>query len=146
MSMWTHIIASIDVDTYIKSKNLKKDVEKLIKNAPKITGTEGNADIFVNVLSGYSMSTSCDCFRCKYGKTVVYHSEGGFSCDADENYECPYGEYQTRVVITVVGDLRNREKNRTDKEWNSFYNFVSEKINGNNGFHIRNCACTIQGN
>lgn len=145
MSNWTHIVASIDVDTYIESKNIKEEVEKLLEKAPKITGSEGNADIFVNVLSGHNTFTSCDCMNCEYGKTVIHHSEGGFSCDADEKYECPKGKYQTRVVITVIGDLRDRMKTKTHKEWNAFNNFIAKKVNSKYGFHIRNCACRIIG-
>ena len=61
MSWWTHIVAAIDVDTYISSKTIKSDVEELLKGAPAITGSEGNADIFVNVLSGTNISTNRDC-------------------------------------------------------------------------------------
>jgi len=142
--MWTHIVAAIDVDTYIEDKNIKSIVEKMLENAPKITGSEGNADVFVNVLSGYNSWTNCDCAHCEYGNTIQHLNEGGFKCDADWDYQCPEGEYQSRVVITVVGDLRDRRKQQTHKEWNAFNNYVAKKIRGKKGFEIRNCACVIR--
>ena len=124
MSMWTHIVASIDVDTFIESKTIKEDVEKMLVKAPKITGSERPADIFVNVLSGSTISNYVD------GKNV---------------------EFQTRIVITVIGDLRDRTKDQTEKEWNDFKNFIGiepelydENRDGLN-FEIRNCSCRIWG-
>ncbi len=124
MSMWTHIVASIDVDTFKESHTIKEDVEKMLENAPKITGSEGPADVFVNVLSGYTIRTYKD------DKT---------------------DEFQTRVVITVIGDLRDRTIDQTEKEWNEFKDFIgvepefySDDREGLN-FEIRNCSCEIRG-
>ena len=125
MSMWTHIVASIDVDTFKESHTIKEDVEKMLEDAPKITGSEGPADVFVNVLSGYTISTY------------------------NENDEKE--KFQTRVVITVIGDLRDRTKAQTEKEWNDFKNFIGiepelydEDREGLN-LEIRNCSCEIKG-
>lgn len=144
MSSWTHIVAAIDVDTYKRSATIKEDVEKMLEHAPKITGSEGPADVFVNVLSGHNYWTSCDCERCEYGNTVRYLDEGGFECDATMDYRCPQGEYQTRVVITIIGDLRDRMKDTTKEEWKAFKKYIEKHVNGN-GFGIRNCTCKIQG-
>ena len=117
MSFWTHIVASIDVDTCIECDTLKSDVAKMLEAAPKITGSEGDADVFVNVLSGYNV------FSWRNGN---------------------HRQYQTRVVITVVGDLRDRMRERTTKEWRAFKKFVEKSIN-EIGFIIRNCSCNIMG-
>lgn len=145
MSMWTNIVAAIDVDTYIEDSNIKNVVEDMLKSAPVITGSERNADVFVNVLSGHNSWTSCDCKRCKYKDTIKHVEEGGFTCEPEDGFVCPEGEYQTRVVITVIGDLRDRMKHQTHKEWNKFNNYIAKKINGKSGFYIRNCACVIKG-
>jgi len=126
MSWWTHITASLDVDTYIESDNIKEHVEKLLEKAPKITGSEGPADVFVNVLSGHNHS--------------IYDDEG-------------FREFQTRVVITIIGDLRDRYKDQTEDEWNKFKAFIGEDENDEsfikdpNGlnFTIRNYSCNIMG-
>lgn len=143
MSMWTHIVAVIDADTFVDSKHIKKEVQKMLKDAPKITGSEGNADVFVNVLSGYNHYISADCEACCFGPTIRYLNDG-FSCDAPDTTKCPEGKYQTRVVITVIGDLRDRMREQTKAEWLQFKEFVNKKINGN-GFETRNCACRIVG-
>ena len=60
MSMWTHITACMSVETGIVAKKpeLKKQVKEYLDKAPKITGSEGPADVFVNIQSGYSFYTS----------------------------------------------------------------------------------------
>jgi hypothetical protein len=122
--MWTHIVASIDVDTFIQSDTIKEDVEKMLEKAPKITGSQGPADVFVNVLSGHCIS--------------IY-----------ENDECK--KFQSRIVITVIGDLGDRMKDQTEKEWKAFKDFIgiepefyNEDREGLN-FEIRNCSCEIKG-
>ena len=139
MSSWTHIVASIDVDTYIEDHDIQSVVEGMLEGAPRITGSEGDANIFVNVLPGHNSWTSKDCNHCKYGTAGGL----GLDCDAEDDYVCQSGEYQTRVVITVVGDLRDRIKAATHKEWKAFQKYVARK-NGCD-FMIRNCACRIQG-
>lgn len=140
MSLWTHIVGVIHVETYIQKDDIKSYVEEKLKDAPKITGSEGDADVFVNPQSGHSMWTSCDCARCKYGDTVKYH-DGYQECDSPEGFRCESGEYQTRVIITVCGDLRDRSKEETQKEWNEFYRYVKEELK----FTVRISSCDIAG-
>ncbi|MGN1301536.1 MAG: hypothetical protein ACI4U9_03320 [Clostridia bacterium] len=129
MSNWTHICGAIYVDTFKEEVNIKSWMEEQLKGAPRITGSEQDADIFVNVPSGHNTWTSCDCDHCKYGKTIKRLAEGGFECGADESFECPEGKYQTRVVISIVGDLRDRSGNITRKELKEFLKYI-ENIDG----------------
>jgi len=84
-----------------------------------------------------------DCLACQYKDTRKLYDDG-FECDAPEGYKCPHGEYQTRVVITVIGDLRDRMRQRTRDEWYAFKKYIEKSIN-NDGFTIRNCSCNIIG-
>lgn len=115
MSRWTHIVAAIDVDTYMRSHTIADDVRELLKWAPQITGSEEDAEVFVNALGGYNLSSWSDGVR--------------------ENY-------QTRVVITVIGDLRDKTGKETEKEWSEFKTFIEKLIDGE-GWGIRNCTCKI---
>lgn len=101
MSQWTHIIAAIEYDTLKMSDNLVKDMMNELNKAPRITGSEEDAQIFINQPSGYNMSVGCG------GRKGVE-------------------KYQTKVVITVVGHLRNRDKKRTTREWADFLGYVND--------------------
>lgn len=132
MSIWTQIVSSIDVETYITDTKIKEKIEKLLENAPKITGSEGNADIFVNILSGHNFWTNCDCSHCEY-----YHER---ECTKeDNNYECKEAEYQTRALISIVGSLRDKEKEKTQQEYRDFIRFLKKDC----GFFIRNKTVKI---
>ena len=145
MSWWTHIVAAIDVDTCaFHVTDAKSVAEEFLKNAPKITGSEEDAAVFVNILPGHNSYTSRDCDGCEYGNTIVYLPEGGFLCGCPDGYKCPDGEYQSRVVITVIGDLRDRMLEETQKEWDAFKAYVDGEIN-KEGYIIRNCSCNIIG-
>lgn len=124
MSRWTHVVGCLYVDTYKEEKDIKSYIVKILENAPKITGSERDCDVFVNVLSGYNTSTNMDCEHCEYKDTIVHLDEGGFNCDAKEGYQCPEGKYQTCVAITIVGDLRDRDYYTTTKEIDKFIRYL----------------------
>lgn len=140
MSWWTHIVATLNVDTYMERKGIETCVREMLKNAPPITGSERNADVFVNVPSGYNHYCGADCQQCEYRDTVNETGDGGFTCDAPDGYECPDGKYQSQVVITVFGDLRDRTRDDTKAEWKLFKRFVGKEIGT-----IRNCTWRIVG-
>ena len=144
MSMWTHITACMSVETGIVAKKpeLKKQVKEYLDKAPKITGSEGPADVFVNIQGGYSFYTSRDCDRCKYKDSIIkLKDENGddcMMCSAPDKHDCS-AEYQTGVVISVQGDLRDRVKEKTEKEFEEFKKYV-EKLG-----YIRDYAVNIEG-
>ena len=144
MSMWTHITACMSVETGIvaKKQELKKQVKEYLDKAPKITGSEGPADVFVNIQGGYSFYTSHDCDRCKYKDSIIeLKDENGddyITCSEAEKRDCS-AEYQTRIVISVQGDLRDRVKEETEKEFEEFKKYV-EKLG-----YIRDYAVNIEG-
>ena len=144
MSMWTHITACMSVETGIVAKKpeLRRRVKEFLKSAPEITGSEGPADIFVNIQGGYNFYTSHDCDRCKYKDSIIeLKDENGddyMMCSAPDKHDCS-AEYQTRVVISVQGDLRDRVKEETEKEFEEFKKYV-EKLG-----YIRDYAVNIEG-
>lgn len=140
MSLWTHIIGVIHVNTFKEVDDFVAYVEAALKNAPAITGAERDASVFVNKPAGHNVSTNIDCEHCEYGGTVCYY-DNYFECDAPENYQCPYGEYQTCAVITVQGDLRCRMKNQTKKEWNAFHRYIAKELK----WEVRFATCRIEG-
>lgn len=142
MSRWTHISASILCNITNKQENkndFKLRIEKMLGKAPKITGSEGNADVFVNILSGYNLYDSCDCDHCVYGDTVKHVKGNTYKCDASFDYKCPTAEYQDEISISIAGDLRDRIKEDTEKEFKKFAKYVRKHI----AYEIRAQSCTI---
>lgn len=140
MSKWTHITSCLSVETGLTQPRsvLKKIITKSLKEAPKITGSEGCADVFVNVKSGYNFWTSADCNRCPFGETAEWSKDGGYSCEAPEGTECPNGKYQSCVIISVQGDLRDRVPEQTQKEFDEFLEYLKTR------FYIRDYTVNIE--
>lgn len=143
MSSWTHITACLSVETNIiaNKQELKKQVKAFLKNAPKITGSEKNTDVFINIQSGANWFISYDCEHCKYKDTIKNTTFDGKTfqiCDAPENYSCS-NEYQTCIVISIQGDLRDRTLEQTKKEFEKFLEYIKTK------FYVRNYTYDIEG-
>ena len=140
MSSWTHITACFSVDTGLAEpkSTVKRIVQKELKKAPKMTGSEGDADVFVNVQSGYDYFIGRDCGHCLHYVKNKF-TEDDTVCDAPEDYECPEGKYQTRVVISIQGDLRDMTKEQTQKEFDEFYKFLERR------YLIRDYTVNIEG-
>lgn len=141
MSSWTHITSCLSVETALTQPKsvLKKIIMKELKEAPKITGSEKCADVFVNVKSGSNFWTSSDCNRCPFGETAEWSKEKGYECEAPEDYKCPSGEYQSCVVISVQGDLRDRSPDQTQKEFDEFLTYLKKR------YYIRDYSINIIG-
>lgn len=143
MSVWTHITACLSVDTYRNESKmkLKREVQEVLKNAPKITGSEKNADIFINIQSGHNVTITRDCEHCKYKDTLVdmvIDGVGYQKCDAPDGYVCRNGEYQSCIVISVQGDLRDRIYSHTKREFEEFLEYVKTH------YHLRDYSVNIE--
>ena len=143
MSQWTHITACFSVETFIEEpkKELLKQVKSYLKNAPKITGSERDADIFVNIVSGHNFWTNFDCEHCKYKtslRDVIINGQEYQECDAPKNHDCS-GKYQSRIVISIQGDLRDRAKEDTEKEFQNFIEYIQQN------YDIRDYSVNIEG-
>ena len=61
------------------------------------------------------------------------------TCDPPHDFECPEGRYQTRVVISIQGDLRDRMKDQTEDEFKEFLKFIECR------YLLRDYAVNIEG-
>ena len=141
MSYWTHIVGIIHVETHIEDDNIVDLVQRALRDAPKITGSECDASIFVNAERGHNISTSSDCKHCDYRGSIIISDEDWIYCDAPYGYSCPTGEYQSQVTISVQGDLRDRMRAQTRKEWNAFHQYIVKQL----GYTIHLATCKITG-
>lgn len=143
MSKWTHITACLSVDTSIIDKRpaMRQRIKEFLKNAPRITGSEGDAEVFINIKRGYNFSTSHDCEHCKYRHTlrhVVHDGIGYPECDAPDDHDCS-AKFQTCAVISVQGDLRDRVTSQTRREFSDFLRYIKSD------YMIRDYSVNIEG-
>ena len=140
MSRWSYIVAVLQVDTMIDMDsppdNAVEFLKDIIKEIPKITGSEQDAQIFLNQDSTYG-NYLATCTKCPYRGTRVF-KEGGFQCEAPSWYRCKGEEYNTRVTITISGYLRDKSAVETRKEYKIFKTMLKEA-----GIDIIRSCCKI---
>lgn len=141
MSYWTHITSCISLDTNIEESRteLRKQMKKHLKDAPKITGSEKNASVFINIPEGHNVYTTADCDHCPYKDSIKWIKRGEFECTHPDDYECKEGRFQTSVVISIQGDLRDRMVAQTQEEFDAFLKYLDER------FYIRDYSINIEG-
>ena len=141
MSCWTHITACISCETGIEEpkRELLRQVKTYLGSAPAITGSERDADLFVNIQSGYNIFVSADCDHCEYKDTQIIRGKGEFDCFPPDDYKCKSAKYQDAIVISIQGDLRDRMKEQTQKEFDTFLEYVKKE------YWVRDYAVNIEG-
>ena len=104
MSRWTHITSCMSVDTCIENKKrIKKSIIDYINNAPKITGSERDAEVYVTLQRGYNISS--------------------WKQDKKDNFI----QYQSCIIISIQGDLRDKDGETTKEEFINFLNYIKAK-------------------
>ena len=104
MSRWTHITSCMSVDTCIENKKrIKKSIIDYINNAPKITGSESDAEVYVTLQRGYNISS--------------------WKQDKADNFI----QYQSCIIISIQGDLRDKDGETTKEEFINFLNYIKAK-------------------
>ena len=104
MSRWTHITSCMSVDTCIENKkHIKKSIIDYINNAPKITGSESDAEVYVTLQRGYNISS--------------------WKQDKKDNFI----QYQSCIIISIQGDLRDKDGETTKEEFIDFLNYIKAK-------------------
>lgn len=104
MSRWTHITSCMSVDTCIENrKRVKKSIIDYINKAPKITGSEHDAEVYVTLQRGYNISS------------WKQDKKGDFI------------KYQSCIVVSIQGDLRDKDGISTKEEFINFLDYIGKK-------------------
>lgn len=115
MSLWTHVTGAIYVNMYAQSnEQTLNHARHMLANAPKVTGSEGDMQTFVNLLSGYN----------------YVEFDNGIK-----------RKWQTGVIISLVGDLRDRTIEATNQELKAFLDYIKD-----NQCFMKGLSVTVEDN
>lgn len=113
MSLWTHVVGAIHANFYGNSTSEAwENAITILKDAPKVTGSEGDMQTFVHPLDGYN------------------------NAEYDTNVE---RKWQTGMVVSLVGDLRDRTVEAVCKEMKPFLDYVK-----NSTCYMENLSVNIE--
>lgn len=114
---WKYPLYQSDID---------KEVADIIANAPKLTGSEGPADVFVN--RGSWEMCAADKFGSAYDTESDDWKNGVPQCKTDDGDEIRMIGFKTEYIVTVCGALRDRMPNETRREWLAFKRYLYAKF------------------
>lgn len=147
MSYWTYLTAAIDITIYDVYQQDLEFVKEMLQLAPKITGSEHDADVVAVPLSAYNPSETCELCPFRNNRRYTKGSRRDiFYCDHPPEYNCWERKYkrQAHYVIVVAGSFRDRFKEQTLKEFNAFKRWITCRENGLR-WDINTVACSIKG-
>ena len=121
MSWWTHINGSIVVDVYGRTQEESEYVLKtVLKHLPLVTGSESNMDVFIQRQSGIRMGSSEDEYgMCTNNLVDMY---------GNNSAENGWLNVQTKYILVVQGDLRDRVFDDTFKEFMNWLCRLSKRV------------------
>lgn len=120
MSHWTHVIGTLRVSPMGRTQPEKRYIlETVLEHLPLVTGSEGDMEIHINVGGGAGSSCSCDEFDMRTDKGKDWY--GNRSRNGWFNMEEDY-------LLTVVGNLRDREFDETHKEFQKWLTRLAKRV------------------
>lgn len=116
MSLWTYIRGTITVTPMGRSQAEKRYIlDTVLAHLPKVTGLEENMNIYVIQKNGFNESCS--------------HDEFGQYSELGDGWHL--FKAQTKYIIVVDADLRNRFFERTMKEFSNWLCRLSKRVDVN---------------
>lgn len=116
MSYWTYVRGVIEVDTCAETDpEAMFMAQSVVNHLPRITGSEGDANIYCIRPVGHNVSSNWDEFDVPsnlYTPGSYFHSF----------------ETQTRILIVISGNLRDRKFHETIRETTKFLNRLGSRL------------------
>ena len=119
MSWWTYINGIIKVEPLGRTQPEKRYIlETVLSHLPKVTGSERDMSVYINQLDGHNFSSNAD----EFGQfsnlgNAPYWRGGRASFETQDTY-----------LITVNASLRDREFDRTLKEFQNWLCRLSKRV------------------
>lgn len=125
MSIWSHVHGIVEVDTFGQTNaEAMYFAQTVVDHLPRIDGSEGPVEYYLNLKNGYNCSSNADENR-KF--TNLYTSSSYFRSI----------EHQSCVIITLQGDLRDCTFEETLKRTTTVLNRLSRHL------FVRGCSVTV---
>lgn len=124
MSNWTHVRGLVELDTMARTTPEARFIaETAVAHLPRITGSEGSAEIYIIPCAGNNCSSNCD--------------ENGRRTNLGNPLYHGLFETQTKVLIAIKADLRDRDFQTTLRETTKMLNRLASKL------YIESCLLRV---
>ena len=110
MSWWTYVKGVIEVDVPGRTQaEIRYVLESVLDHLPRVTGSEDDMNVYISQRAGHNCSSSLDEFGLKTNNLKDYY---GF-----KTRKHGFLETQSMYMLTIDGDLRDREFEETKREF-----------------------------
>lgn len=121
MSWWTHIKGVVEVDVGGRTQaEVRYILESVLDHLPRVTGSEGDMNVYITQESGDNYSSSCDEFGMRTNNLK--------DCYGDKTYKHGFLSLQSKYMLTIDADLRDREFEETKREFLKWLCRLSSRV------------------
>lgn len=121
MSWWTHIKGVVEVDVGGRTQaEVRYILESVLDHLPRVTGSEGDMNVYITQESGENMSCSCDEFGMRTNNLKDFYG--------DKTYKHGFLRLQSKYMLTIDADLRDREFGETKREFLKWLCRLSSRV------------------
>lgn len=121
MSSWTYITGTIVVSPMGRTQHEKTYIlNTVLDHLPRVTGSEGDMDIYINQKNGTNSSCSADEFG--YCTNNLVDSYG------NKSQRNGWLRTQDEYILTIDASLRDREFSETLKEFNNWLCRLAKRL------------------
>ena len=125
MSFWTYIDGTITVEPMGRTQAEKRYIlETVLNHLPLVTGSEKDMDVYIIQKNGINSSSSCD----EYGE-CTNNLVNRYGC---HDYEKGWLRIQREYILVVNGSFRDREFNKTFREFMNWLCRLAKRVSINN--------------
>lgn len=121
MSYWTYINGTITVCPMGRTQPEKRYIlETVLNHLPRVTGSEGDMDVYIIQKNGYSNSCSCDEFGEVTNNLIDRYGR--------KNRNRGWLQTQDEYILVINGALRDREFEQTYKEFMKWFVRLCKRV------------------
>lgn len=121
MSYWTYINGTVTVRPMGRTQAEKRYIlETVLNHLPRVTGSEGDMNVYIIQKNGYNSSCSCDEFGDRTNNLKDRHG--------NKSYDRGWLQTQDEYILVVDAALRDREFEQTYREFMKWFVRLCKRV------------------
>ena len=121
MSWWTHIKGAIEVEAMGRTQaECRYILDTVLAHLPRVTGSEGDMNVYIAQRAGHNCSSSCDELSMRTNNLTDF--------DGFKSREYGWMTMQTKYMLTIDADLRDRRLEETKREFLNWLCRLSKRL------------------
>lgn len=124
MSWWTHVMGTIEVDVRGRTQaEIRYILETVLDHLPRVTGSEGDMNVYITQEAGYNSSSSLDEFGLATNNLRDMYG--------NKSQKNGWLETQSLYMLTLDGNLRDRGFEQTKREFMKWLCRLAKRVQVN---------------